>query len=113
MKQAAKPSGSAKTDTKATILESELKRLAEMRSRMKDNNAKYVDMSVSVCLCIFLLPWLWMRLRACVYMYHSRHLSPKPLTTHSILSSLPVRRETSGASQLDGRIRIGHHSAEA
>jgi guanylate kinase len=43
MKQAAKPAGTPKTATKASILETELARLQETRARMKDGNQRYVD----------------------------------------------------------------------
>ena len=43
MKQAVKPAGTPKNATQKTILESELVRLAEMRARMRDANARYVE----------------------------------------------------------------------
>ena len=43
MKQAAKPSGTAKNATKQSILESELARLQEARGRLKDGNQRYVE----------------------------------------------------------------------
>jgi guanylate kinase len=43
MKQAAKVAGTGKDETKQTILESELNRLQEMRSRIKEGNQRYVE----------------------------------------------------------------------